>query len=961
MFSSMLSYPPVDSKWAIEMSDACITQSLKDEGRIVRRSSEVSLLIGLEYAMTGAVLCHETELPSDDRLEELRVKTGRKISVRNFPYMADMKVMFFTIENTSQIKDSRGVSYRHHMTYQNFEKIRAWMEEDAKNMGDHDVSLKSNGKLRSQIKAIDIYTKNIPYSIRSNVNTIDDLIPDVAMTDKSQREAMGLVLTYKEISVSDEAKAEIQRAQRSYKSGSTPLMPITDFEALAWADEQEKLKCHTTNVELGFTAGREYTLQTKTFRFEDTFTRDKAHYSATKGTYMLEHQCKLVGQDRMLIFYSDSGKTVRYMDRPPKTNYGYTTNLQEMKLWDTFEKPDVKTIVDVSPEIYASNLATLETHSMLAGFTYMPGQKDYIARISCRDYALPAAETGAGKTLMALSLVVLKNAKRTLIIAPQGTLREGKDTLSQWKEEIKKFAPYYPIHELYNRKDLDRLQDKEGHMPEGLYITYYEAFFQVSATGVGDRAREMKGANSKFNTKHIMDGLYPKRNNDSLKSSTQFLEGIGAKTKEGIQCIAFPSMSTIIGHKFDAVFLDEAHKIVNLESTTTNACIKLQPRYRFAFTASPVTNHAGNLFSLMGWLCVKDWYKGGRKSAAWPFPREASSKFNSTFLSTEHDLTELQLKRVNSPGFKGNVSKTSPIISLPTRLLKLIKPTLAFIDKNTCNPAYVSPTIKEVRVPLGLNQAKLYGHYMDRGNITKGTVFTKAALQMAYLRNICCDPATCDQNDVQDLQIDCTSNFTPKVVAILEVIKECLSRGEQCVVINARKGISEELAQRLNEADVPYSRVDSSVGSNRYAEQSHAFKAKETAVMLMGIKCAEGHSYDQCPNAVIGSLEYSYSSFQQAKGRVDRLFSKGANVYVILHKATIEEVMFDTVATKGDSAELCLQGNRLPRNWKPADAGEILAQSIMAFDSKITETEEQCELKWPGLRESMRGLKGMVR
>ena len=73
--------------------------------------------------------------------------------------------------------------------------------------------------------------------------------------------------------------------------------------------------------------------------------------------------------------------------------------------------------------------------------------------------------------------------------------------------------------------------------------------------------------------------------------------------------------------------------------------------------------------------------------------------------------------------------------------------------------------------------------------------------------------------------------------------------------------------------------------------------------MFMGIKCAMGHSFPDCPNLIIGSLEYSYGSLHQAKGRVDRVNSKKpATVYCVLNSASIEELMFDVVATKQDSA-----------------------------------------------------------
>tara|TARA_B100000497_G_C7530659_1_gene321842 strand:- start:34 stop:825 length:792 start_codon:yes stop_codon:yes gene_type:complete len=257
---------------------------------------------------------------------------------------------------------------------------------------------------------------------------------------------------------------------------------------------------------------------------------------------------------------------------------------------------------------------------------------------------------------------------------------------------------------------------------------------------------------------------------------------------------------------------------------------------------------------------------------------------------------------------------------------------------------------------MGVEQAKLYAHYMDRANINQRNAMVKAAVQSAYLRNVCCDPATCEQNgDGKTTGITpvVQSNFNPKLVSILELVTEILARKEQVVVVSSRKGFTQEVANRLTLAKVPYSRIDSATPTKNHTYESSKFKNGTTPVMLMGIKCAEGHSYDNCSNLIISSLEYSYGVFNQAQGRVDRLLSKGSKIYCVLHKASIEEVMFDNVATKGDSAAICLEGKRVPRLWKPADISEVLADSITAFDSATTEDEATCENKWEILRKKL--------
>jgi len=127
---------------------------------------------------------------------------------------------------------------------------------------------------------------------------------------------------------------------------------------------------------------------------------------------------------------------------------------------------------------------------------------------------------------------------------------------------------------------------------------------------------------------------------------------------------------------WELIALDEAHIGCNLDAQVTQAIIRMQARYRYALTATPIPNVITNLFSLMGWLCVPDWYKGDKRNAAWPYAREEINRFDSTFRSVERDYTQEANQAAASKG-RGNrcgkCTKVSPVISSPARLLKLAR------------------------------------------------------------------------------------------------------------------------------------------------------------------------------------------------------------------------------------------------------------------------------------------------
>lgn len=179
-----------------------------------------------------------------------------------------------------------------------------------------------------------------------------------------------------------------------------------------------------------------------------------------------------------------------------------------------------------------------------------------------------------------------------------------------------------------------------------------------------------------------------------------------------------------------------------------------------------------------------------------------------------------------------------------------------------------------------------------------------------------------------------------KTQAALELVHRCLDRGEPVTVISARVGQTDELFIRIVNAigADKVARIDATITPNQHAAEADRFKKGAARALFMGIKCAKAYSFPRCPNAIILSLEYSFGSLEQARGRVWRVNSAGSiwpgedrptvRIWCILHRNSIEETMFDVVATKQDAATICLHGRRVPRDYKPRDLEEVLAESL---------------------------------
>ena len=790
-------------------------------------------------------------------------------------------------------------------------------------------------------------------------------------TEAESRRLMSELLDKTVYSVEPRAEDEIRKALAEVATLSSPIMPVTQFELVAYTDEMNYLVCKkdaafanesavlgkNTCLKRQFTTGKKYIFRTESYPFKDSFTRDKPHWNGDAGKmYTMTHNCELSGNDRFISVVDDHGKTHRFMDRPQMDIWDH----DEGVLWEVFEKPVVPTVAESLRDQYDENLIRLHQMESRCGFKFYDGQLDYVARIATKDTGVVAGETGTGKTLYAISLIYLKQPKRALIIAPQGTTRSSDEDeedetftkLSQWRQELHRFQPDRPVYDLFSMDDYNRIVAEHGGLPENAtYLTYPAAFFINGARETAPDSWDDRRLHEEMLaiTQHPFRRLFAPE--EAKDYDHFFCNQVGAE-KNGIRCILKPCMATLIGDQFDAVLADEFHQFTKVSATITQMLIRLQPKYRYGFSATPLSNSVADLFSLLGWIVVPDWYKGGRRNASFPYTREELSKFMLAFQSQERDHTQEELNRkakgIHLKSRVPKVIKPSPIISSPTRILKIVKPHLAFISKKMCNSNYQPAKLIDVRVPLGTQQQALYAHFMDRNNIACANPMVRARKQITYLRNICADPMGFKHGGP-----NVTSNFNPKTLAILELVRDIIQKGDQFTIICARTGQSDTIYKALTECGCSLSRIDSTVESERHSHESNQFKQGDTQGMLMGAKSANSYSFDKCPYGILGSIEYSWGVLDQTCGRVDRINSaRPATIYCVLNRHSIEEVQHGIVTTKRESSDIVLRGERVPRDYIPLDLSEVLAKALLNFKADSID-ESDCESKWPELRETI--------
>lgn len=255
--------------------------------------------------------------------------------------------------------------------------------------------------------------------------------PMALTTDKETRDLMKSLIACGIYTIQPAAQLAMETALAEVASLACPIMPITPFESVAYADEEEALTCahdttHLTDGEgkewpVGFTKGKSYPLRTATYKWTHSFKRTKPHLDEeTNTTYNVVHDCTQTGQDRYIQFTDDTGQARRFMDRPGNPG----ADFDEALLWKVFDMPLVKTIFEAKPEAMAANASVLKCMAMMSGFTYYPGQAKFLERLAAKDSGLCAGDVGC-------------HAKGAEILMADGTVKkvedvEAGDVLQGW-------------------------------------------------------------------------------------------------------------------------------------------------------------------------------------------------------------------------------------------------------------------------------------------------------------------------------------------------------------------------------------------------------------------------------------------------------------------------------------------------------------------------------------------------
>ena len=564
-------------------------------------------------------------------------------------------------------------------------------------------------------------------------------------------------------------------------------------------------------------------------------------------------------------------------------------------------------------------------------------QIDDLARAACHDSGILAWEQGLGKSLAAFLLPILKDANRTLIIAPESLHL----ALTQTAAYFFKIAlrPLRDVEHFY-RLRLDRPHS-------GAPVFYVASYTDVGLNGGDEWSPTFGHKGEHFDS----DVLIRRRKRfcaeNGIHWRSEYSDGIG-HTERGITCIFAPTLARVIAmhDTFDCVIVDEGTKLQATESRVAHSIRLLDPAYRYVLTGTPIKNRLESIFWLASWA--------GSRYGRWPYAStdDARERFANTFLMQERFLTR-EAEAREQGGRVYNTTKRSNNICAVHQLWKTLAPIVIRRRKIDCGEDIQPKIVKPIIVPPGSAQLAVYRHHLNnppifgRNSARRLHRREQLGVQLTMLRLAALHPTS------QSLLRAITgvtggtprswTEFTPKFAAALSVVQDCVARGQQVLIGSPFTEFSASLYARLQEAGISSICLDSSLPAKVRGEYADAFKKGRYAVCIAGLKAmGEGHSFENCSNVIVPGYAYGYDENEQFMHRVWRINSPfPITIYPIITQGTIDERLHDIYHEKRNAADLALDGRLFSENSVEVDLETLLTQAIAAFNPDAVTVDEQ--------------------
>lgn len=937
----------------------------------IRGTQRLMILYWSNQHLTGSLGNHEVRTP--EALAELAKRQRHQATYNSYALFP-----------ATSVKDYNGA----------WDAVRDELLQLRKPEGrkDFNIWIEKNGRLRTRVYKHQELSSQYPADAIQNLLTLDGKLPNDLVIQFHTRTTLTQAVSNPMWRCAEGVQEAVNRALVNYDGIRATLYPLKPAQCLGYLDEQKTIRCNKSFD--GFTAGVEYPVNAYSVTFERL--KFKPNAAGTNDEILLN------GKEQMLAIRNDQKEWRTFVDQRhlnPKTKiervsggvmeYGlpvgrFTPDHPLQSIIEHFEVRRPKDVAEANPEqhaIYLRQLAEVSDYIFArCGLRPKKIQVEDIARSLHHDGLVPAWDCGAGKSWFLFIWTLLKvndgkingfkPIKPVLIVTPEHLhdqlIAEANEKFGaeimrlDSKESYRKQAPlkpgwYLTSYSQLTQNGVETIPHPDKVKPE--FTSIGRLMHQLGIT-----VEEAKEFDCSSVDPELMDGLGLAQDKPhSLLDKAiaicrvrhaEFSREVGSY-QNGIKCVYSPSLGDECGHEFEAVCIDEGTRIKSRDSITGMGVRQLDPRFRLVLTGTPIKNRLKDIFWLLWWAA------GGfaKDHARFPYSGEPASheQFSREFHVCERNLTVESIKKLKTvqqlleqTGKKPRGLPGNEVCNVH-KIWKVIAPIVLRRRLTDMSDEIVKMRQMIVRVPMGTAQREAYHHhlhvepYLDRNDADC------MLSRLQALRSVAAAP------DSRLLSVRSDQEYIPKVAAALEIIRECMLRGEQCVVFSALQEPLHVLGRRLNQAGVPFDILDGDIPAGKRGQLATMFKRglpNAKPVMLAGLKAmGEGWSFSKCNNVILIAFDWAWDLFDQAIKRVYRLDSiKDVNIWSIVADGTIDLRLDALRQEKGESTELVLDGELMGEQAEEVDIRELLKLAYEEFKNATVFDEQQLEQDWPRLK-----------
>jgi len=335
-------------------------------------------------------------------------------------------------------------------------------------------------------------------------------------------------------------------------------------------------------------------------------------------------------------------------------------------------------------------------------------------------------------------------------------------------------------------------------------------------------------------------------------------------------------------YNFEYIILDEAQKIKNPNTKSTQTIKKLNSKYKLALSGTPIENNLTELWSIFSFLMPG--FLGSLKTFKEVFAKPIEKENN-------YERKKLLHKKIQP--FVLRRTKQEVLKELPKKV-EIIK--------------YAEFSEEEAKLyeSIRIIMDKKVREAISQKGLEKSHILVLDAL--LKLRQICCHPQLLKINEAKKIK------KSSKLELLMELLEDLLAENRKVLIFSQFTSMIDIIKENLDKKKISYSLL---TGKTKNRDKAIAeFQSNKTNIFLISLKAGGiGLNLTQADSVIHYDPWWNIATQNQATDRAYRIGQdKNVFVYKLVVKNTIEEKILELQQKKANLADIFEKGEITSQN-----------------------------------------------